>query len=448
MSLLAGVLDETSTATASGTGDMRLHGAPLAFARVIWLLVTTGVVTLEVAGIPATYAKLQTVCSNCPADSGTPTPNQAQALHAMGLSLRFWASFQISTIIVATVVYIGTGVLLFVRRSDDRMALFASLMLVTFGGAVFTGTAQALPDFQPALWLPVYSADALGQIAFVVFFVIFPDGRLVPRWVALPTLLWSFSWIAGLFRNPQLDQVAHTINSGPFFPVIIASVIIAQVYRYRRVSTPREREQTKWVVYGFALGIGGFLLMLFIGNVVILPSTHGNPILQLIANGVIDAFFLFVPVAIAIAVLRSGLWDIDVIIQRTLVYGTLTALLAAVYFSCVVGAQAVVQAVTGQVGTPTVVIVGSTLLIAALFNPLRRRIQTSIDRRFYRRKYDAAKTLEAFSATLRSETDLNALSEHLVGVVEQTMQPAHVALWLRAEPNTASQSRSARGGRS
>ena len=138
-----------------------------------------------------------------------------------------------------------------------------------------------------------------------------------------------------------------------------------------------------------------------------------------------------VPFVFGTAILRYGLWDIDVLINRTLVYGTLTAILALVYFGLVVGLQFLFRDLTSQVASSPLIIVGSTLAIAALFQPLRRRIQRAIDRRFYRRKYDAAKTLAHFSAILRDEADLNQLSEQLVEVVEETMQPVHVSLWLR-----------------
>jgi hypothetical protein len=144
-----------------------------------------------------------------------------------------------------------------------------------------------------------------------------------------------------------------------------------------------------------------------------------------------DVPIIGLPVATGIAVLRYRLYDIDIIINRTLVYGLLTAILAGIYFGGVTASQSLLRILTGQERLPQLAVVASTLVIAALFNPLRRRIQSFIDRSFYRSKYDAAKTLEVFSKKLRDETDLQALSDDLVGVVRETMQPAHVSLWLR-----------------
>jgi hypothetical protein len=186
-----------------------------------------------------------------------------------------------------------------------------------------------------------------------------------------------------------------------------------------------ERQQLKWFAYSaaiFALGIVLIVIPLLIET----PSWYAWA-----ATAIFTAAGTAITISIGIAILRYRLYEIDTLINRTLVYGALTATLVGVYFGGVTATQAVLRAFAGQEEQPQLAVVVSTLVIAALFNPLRRRIQGFIDRRFYRKKYDAAKTLETFSARLRDETDLDALSGDLVGVVRETMQPAHVSLWLR-----------------
>ena len=205
----------------------------------------------------------------------------------------------------------------------------------------------------------------------------------------------------------------------------------AQVYRYRRVSTSRERQQTRWVVFGFSIGIVGFVLSIVLVNAFPLPALQQSNVLTTLVGGtIIYGFLLLIPISIAIAILRSRLYDIDVVINRTLVYGTLTLSLAVVYAALIIGLESLVGFFTRQGAQPLVIVV-STLAIAALFQPLRGRIQQVIDRRFYRSRYDATRTLAAFSVTLRNEVDLNQLREQLLAVVQETMQPAHVSLWLR-----------------
>jgi len=212
---------------------------------------------------------------------------------------------------------------------------------------------------------------------------------------------------------------------------IVVSVTWSLVYRYRRFSSEAQRRQTRWVVFGTTLGVAGtFPLQLPVD----LSLVGGDTPLTLLFLKVGFALsFMLIPLSIGVAVLRSHLFDIDVVINRTLVYGSLTAMLALVYFGGVTATQAVLQTLTGQEKLPQLAIVVSTLLIAALFTPFRYRIQSFIDRRFYRRKYDARKTLKPFSLRLRDETDLEALNNDLVGVVRETMQPAHVSLWLRTD---------------
>jgi hypothetical protein len=183
-------------------------------------------------------------------------------------------------------------------------------------------------------------------------------------------------------------------------------------------------------------GLGAIVFELFIPGS---PLDQFGPLLALALEVGLFGSLLLIPLSIGVAIVHDRLWDIDIVIRRTLVYGILTASLALVYFSGVAVAQAVVHAFTGQQQQPQLAIVVSTLVIAALFNPLRWRIKSFIDKRFYRRKYDARKTLEAFSATLSQETDLDALSDDFVTVVRRTMQPTHVSLWLRPETDAKSE---------
>jgi hypothetical protein len=208
---------------------------------------------------------------------------------------------------------------------------------------------------------------------------------------------------------------------------ILVSMVWSQIYRYRRVSSPAQRQQSKWVVFGLTLGVAGT----FPSQLPVDLSLVGEdtPFTLLLLKVGFTLSFLLVPLSISVAVLRSRLFDVDVLINRTLVYGSFTAMLIGFYFGGIVALQRLFVLLTGE--ESTLAVVASTLMIAALFTPLRQRIQSFIDRRFYRKKYDARKTLESFSAKLRDETDLDALSEDLVGAVRETMQPAHVALWLR-----------------
>ena len=288
------------------------------------------------------------------------------------------------------------------------------------------------------VWLPL-----VGALTYVLLF--FPDGSLPsPRWrVLVPLAALSIATATlgaalipglGMREGEDLPGGAATMlfvwGATGLFGSIIAGAL-SLVMRFRRAQGV-ERKQLAWVAYAGAV-LGAVALPIFATSVVDVPRwlKDMGEFLQVLLIGAVVG----IPVAIAIAILRYRLYDIDVVINRTLVYGALTAALALVYFGGVATTQTIFRALTGQEQQPQLAIVISTLVIAALFNPLRRRIQAFIDRRFYRSRYDARKTLEAFSAKLRDETDLDALSDDLVGVVRETMQPAHVSLWLR--PDTA-----------
>jgi hypothetical protein len=320
--------------------------------------------------------------------------------------------------------------------------------------AVYALLAQPdpLPGGKVMLWIQNWFWIAIfGLIVFLL--LLFPTGRL-------PSSRWRpFAWLsaavtlmgailAAISPDVGLDVLGSSDNGrvslrnplgveglpNLFRPVqasvlALGLVAAASVVVGRRGARGVERQQIKWLLYAVPIW--------FVGNV--LKNTIFSP-LEGVSWGVWVGYLLVAvgglggPIAIGIAILRYRLYEIDTLINRTLVYSALTANLVAVYFGGVTATQTIFRALTGQEQQPQLAIVVSTLVIAALFNPLRRRIQGFIDRRFYRRKYDAAKTLEAFSAKLRDETDLDALSDDLVGVVRETMQPAHVSLWLRPDP--------------
>jgi hypothetical protein len=296
---------------------------------------------------------------------------------------------------------------------------------------------------ETAAWFASWSWTLLVYVPTSFLLLLFPNGRLPsPRWrpVAWCAVLGLIGFVAGTALQPgPLGDFPRIMNPyGVYSPILdavgLAGVILASasmvasavslIVRMRRAGRA-QRQQIKWLAYGGAIVVGS----VFASGVI---STIWSPDVGI---ALISLGLLGVPIFTGVAIARYRLYEIDLVINRTLVYGALTAALVAVYFGGVATSQALLRALTGQEQQPQLAIVVSTLAIAALFNPLRRRIQSFIDRRFYRSKYDARKTLGAFSAKLRDETDLNALGDDLINVVRETMQPVHVSLWLRPDPS-------------
>jgi len=367
----------------------------------------------------------------CSTLAGVLSAKELQALSTSGFSVSTYAALLSIFLVILALPWCAVGFLIFWRRSDDWLALLAAFFLVIFGITSGANPVLALAFTYPALALPAGLVEYLGFVSLVAFFLLFPNGRLVPRWMGLILLLFSISAFFNFFPSPTapFNEYWPAWLSSLSFLVPLAAIIGSQIYRYRRVSTPFQRQQTKWIVLGVSVAAGLVIAFLVIGYLA--PSGVNANYLggQIFGNIVFPIAVLLIPLSIGFSILRYRLYDIDVLINRTLVYGSLTALLALLYFGLIFALQALFQGLFHQ--NNAVAIVVSTLVIAALFQPLRRRIQNVIDRRFYRRKYDARRTIANFSATLRGEVDLTELSERLVAVVEETMQPVHVSLWLR-----------------
>jgi len=426
---------EHATVQPSTDSGQTLHGPWLFIARVAWIALTLLLLALNFVMLPRFNALLQTPCSpgiHC--FYLHPTSFDQRLFTQSGLTLGFLANFQTAGNAAVVLIYCVIAAIIFWRRSNDRMALFCAFTLVLFGGAAFTSTLQDTLAAQSTVGFWLFGIlYVLGQTCLITFFFLFPNGRFVPRWSWLLVLVvggyWTYDYFSHLIYSESFDWSILL-----FFGSVLAPVA-AQIYRYRRVSTQRERQQTKWVVFGFAICMVGFVLFLTMGNLLLPPEVLASTVMStFVAQTALAGFLLLIPISIAIAILRSRLYDIDVIINRTLVYGSLTAILALIYVAGVVGVQAIVNTFAQRQSSepsPALIVV-TTLLIAALFQPLRRRLQRGIDHRFYRRKYNVEQTLANFSATLRQEVNLSDLREHLLGVVQQTMEPTNLSLWLRS----------------
>jgi hypothetical protein len=356
-----------------------------------------------------------------------------------------WLALSLS--IVSAVLSLALALLVFIKRPGEPMAIYLSFSLLFFG--IFMVGPLELFLFY---WFP-QSADLallLQAILFPTFglalILVFPNGHFNPRWtrwlLVISVFLNGYMFLA--FNSEELVRMttARAQAGNSVMAALLLVCIVIQIYRYRRVYSLIERQQTKWVLIGLA---AMFFLQIILGipyyYELNLPPGTPQPWWVPLGSVGWSLSLMILPVSLTIAILRYRLFDIDVIIRRTLVYGALTAILAVIFFGGVVLLQQIIGGITGTQNSPVAIVI-STLLIAALFTPLRRRIQNDIDRRFYRKKYDAARTLEAFSARVREDVELEQLTAHLLGVVEDTMQPETVTLWLRSIDNRSSRSES------
>ena len=417
------------------TGTTRLAGKWLLAGRVTWLGLFAVTLIAFALSLPGAHADLM----HPTPENAVLSPGAAKALASAGISVEVYAWISVAVAAGAALVAAAIALLLFWRRGNDWMVLLSGLFMVIYMTSNSAGTANNAPTSNPDVTLATGLLIAQSMLWWAVIFgvfLLFPSGRFVPRW-SWVLLASSAVWSGAIVAWPTwLDGILYL-----GYPLFLGGAIACMAYRYRRALTPVQRQQTKWAV-------AGIIATLIANQVFGIPSGFtplGQSLYAPLANLVFQVSVLLVPVTFFIAIQRYRLYDIDAIINRALVYGSLTVILAALYLALVLGTQSALHALTGQRGDEPVIIVASTLLIAALFNPLRKRLQATIDRRFYRRKYDAAKTVERFGASLRSQLELSALSDQLVMVVRETIQPAHVSLWLRADQHSGAGSSGGQG---
>jgi hypothetical protein len=415
--------------------NTRLTGRWLTIARATWIVVVLLGLSLFVISAPAHLADLRASSFGGERSSTQIyllTPDDARILERLGLSTGFYAGYVFAFEIIWVFSFCAPALLIFWRKSGERMALFVAFMLVTVG--IFSPPSiTALITSRPALGLILGVFMGLGFTAMINFFYLFPDGHFVPRWtrwLALASLAVIPAVLVYLLVIRAASVEAGLSGMGPVVLVFAAPGLLGQIYRYGRVSSAVQRQQTKWVVFGVMAGSLGVTLVLLSWAVLPSLTQTGFPrVLLVLANILVNVLSVcLIPWSLGLSILRYRLWDIDLLIRRTLQYSLLSGLLALTYFGLIVILQSVFTAVSGQ--SSSVALVLSTLAIAGLFLPLRRRVQAFIDKRFYRQKYDAAKVVAEFAATCRDETDLDNLTARLVEVVDETMQPESVTLWL------------------
>jgi hypothetical protein len=412
----------------------RLSGRSLAIAWTVCITLVLLSLVLFVAGLPTLYDDFRTL--SVFDDFGIARSEVRANLIKASLSTDFYAAFYVTVGTIFALTCFATTTIILLRRPTEPMAFLAATALAVHG-ATSSGVIDAVGMLHPLLGGLSSFLNLLGYATLLLLLYLFPHGRFVPRWTRWVAVI-SVAYSIGVSLSSSLPFSPGHPLYWPALLGLLLTGVFAQVYRYWRVSSIVERQQMKWVVFGFVMAVTGTSATILIARVITSPQP--GSLADLVITATLKGLMLLIPLSFAIAILRYRLWDIDRIINRTLVYGALTALLAAGYFAAIMALQGIgslvfqvpFRAVTGQ--ESALATVAATLAMAALFNPLRRRIQSLIDRSFYRRKYDAAKTLEAFSAKLRDETDLEALSDDLVGVIRETMQPAHVSLWLRPDP--------------
>jgi hypothetical protein len=387
----------------------RIEGRWLSAGRVVWWIVTVMVLALTVASIPILYSYIMTPCPVAECDYQL-TAAQIQQSEDLGLSLQFFAIYLTTILSLVPIFYILVGFFLFQRQSDRWIALLGAFTLVLFGGITFPDTPDLIGLAFPILRIPVSLLAYLGIIAFPFFVISFPDGRVNPRWSLYLIVGWILLTVP-LFLLPSTSLNFQKWPSWAREAVwlgLFSSLVWVQVYRYRRLYGPVLRQQTKWVVFGLVVALGGFMAVRLV-LAVATPAIGDNVVVILIINTVAYVLMGMIPLSIAIAILRYKLWDIDLLINRTLVYIPLTAILAGLYSATITMFQKIFIASTGQKSDAALVM--ATLVLATTFTPIRNGLQIAVDKRF-KEPPDPLKEIKSLHHQVR--TVVEVLDPHLL----------------------------------
>jgi hypothetical protein len=327
----------------------------------------------------------------------------------------------VTVLVLVGFVYIIVALILFLRQSDRRIGLLGAFTLVLFGAVSLTETPSAVASVYPQLLLPIYILDYIGVILLPLFVIIFPDGRLKPRWTIGLIIAWAILRIPSYFlQRSVLDSNTWPfVVQAPLWFGFIASLILVQQYRYRKVYGPVLRQQTKWVVYGMSVSLAGFIITQSVFAFMPVPVVLAG-VSIIFANILMYLLMLMIPLSIAIAVLRYKLWDIDLIINRTLVYVPLTAIVGGLFSASTTLTQKIFIAITGQASDAVLVI--TTFVIVTTFTPIKNALQAAVDKRF-KEPNNPVKEINAFDDQVRSVVevlDARTITDRLLNQIAET----------------------------
>ncbi len=426
--------DRTPAETAltfSRRGGWPVMGYPrwLVIAWILLFAMSMLTLVLYIVGTPVYFAHISTLCANCVDERLT--LSRLQSLHALGFSIMAYAAYWTAINLLFALVYCAVAAFIFWHKPGDQTTLFASFSLVAWG-ASFSDIPSTLASVHPGWWLPVTLLDAPGFPSLVIFLFLFPSGRFVPgftRWVAGG---FAALYMTGTFFPGSIFNLVHSSRLLILLVIIIVfgSLVFAQIYRYRRVSTPEERQQTKWVVFGAIIALLGFLLLAFLPLALSQLIFSGQPLSLLPYVFVVTNIYLLlllIPLSIAVAILRYRLWDIDIIINRTLVYGTMTVSVIGIYV-LVVGYLGVLFRTSGNLLISLI----ATGLVAVLFQPLRGWLQAGVNRLMYGQRDEPYTVITRMSQRLEVTLAPDAILPTIVETVASALKlPAAVIEFAR-----------------
>ncbi len=415
--------------------------------RGVWFALAPLALGAFAAAVPSRYEELRAEAVQFRRLIGSAPPHTLPPLLDAWLTSQLYAPAMLALEILVMLACATAAILLFWRRHDEGMAIMASLSLVGYG-ALFLPTLDALAAAHPICAPLARAVQAVGLESSLLIFYVLPDGRFVVRWTRPLAILWT-GWTVASVIEPSapfdfLQARPHVVTPQHFsllwLLILLAwygTGLLAQLVRYRRISTPQQRQQTKWVLIGWASVIACYAALVF-PRVTIAGLSAPGPLdllYRAVGEPVFEVALLLSPIPITISMLRYRLWDVDVVINRALIYGLVTLALGLNYLVSILSLETVFRWATGQ-DSPLAIVL-STLACAWLFQPVHRRIQRAVDYRFYRRKYDAARLIEEFGHVVRDDVELDTLLDDLVSVVDESMRPAHASVTL-LPPRTVS----------